>query len=218
MLSYFYGWKQISHNHEDLIELYGFETYSAIIKVIKERSLSAAHKKEYERKANAQKEQFKIGKQYKFEVTSKLDSVLQDMRVVLDKNGDEHPVLLSSEYFEGEYVICTVTGYSSKVIKGEVRKPYLNLVFERLFDDNKSIIRYKRTPEKWFGEVEGFDKHKCGKPFTCSCCGRDFPANKGVKVDLKEIYFCDECKKQIYTPSGRGWNGIIIYTPMGNKR
>lgn len=76
----------------------------------------------------------------------------------------------------------------------------------------------RKTPEQWHAEVRGYGKHKCGKPFICSCCGQSFSKNQGYRIDFKEIYFCFDCKKKIYKPSNKGWRGSIISIPMGNKR
>jgi hypothetical protein len=72
--------------------------------------------------------------------------------------------------------------------------------------------------ERWRSAVQGFGKHKCGKPFTCNCCGRNFPANAGVRVELKDVYFCNSCAGRIFEPAKRGNHHIVIPTPMGNKR
>ena len=77
---------------------------------------------------------------------------------------------------------------------------------------------YRKTPEQWYAEVGSYDKHKCGKPFICSCCGQSFSKNQGYRIDFKEIYFCFDCKKKIYKPSNKGWRGSVISIPMGNKR
>ena len=94
---------------------------------------------------------------------------------------------------------------------------YLLLDTPRIIQNEENEY-YIKGPNKWYGEVQELGKHKCGKPFTCSCCGRDFPANAGWRVDLKEIYFCNACAKKIYEPIGRGNRHFIISTPMGNKR
>lgn len=87
---------------------------------------------------------------------------------------------------------------------------------------SKSVPRpsqvYRKTPEQWHGEVASLGKHKCGKPFICSCCGGSFAKNQGYRIDFKEIYFCFECKKKIFKPSHKGWRGSVISIPMGNKR
>lgn len=77
---------------------------------------------------------------------------------------------------------------------------------------------FRKTPEQWHGEVGNLGKHKCGKPFICSCCGGSFAKNQGYRIDFKEIYFCFECKKKIFKPSHKGWRGSVISIPMGNKR
>jgi hypothetical protein len=77
---------------------------------------------------------------------------------------------------------------------------------------------YRKPPEQWRAEVGMYDKHKCGKPFVCNCCGRSFDKNQGYRIELKEIYFCFECKKKIFKPSHKGWRGSVISIPMGNKR
>ena len=126
-------------------------------------------------------------------------------------------------YYAGDRVSCKVTGVYSKILPSGEVIVNLRLTEPRRLKpptekDPDEPITYVKRPEQWYREVIDFGKHKCGKPFTCSCCGKDFLANQGVRVDFKEIYFCNSCKKLIYEPSGRGWAGRIISTPMGNKR
>ena len=152
--------------------------------------------------------------EYPFVVTGRF---VHNYRLVVDDYGNPHPINLPSAYREGETVICKVMDW--------VYDRDNSTVYLRLSQPHRSSVvpegepsRFLISPEQWHSEVDGLGKHKCGKPFTCNCCGRYYPANKGVRVDGKEIYFCDYCKKHVYMKSGRGWKGAIISTPMGNKR
>lgn len=75
----------------------------------------------------------------------------------------------------------------------------------------------RRGVEFWQAQVDGYDKHLYGGTAVCSCCGRSFGAKQGYRVELKDIYFCLDCKRLIYPKSGRGYMRIISI-PMGNKR
>ena len=84
-------------------------------------------------------------------------------------------------------------------------------------------LRYQTNlPER--KAIEIFEKmkelgfHKCGKAFTCSCCGESFDKYQGIVSDVKEIYLCNSCragqkKRERTTSSLR-----TISIPMGNKR
>ena len=69
-----------------------------------------------------------------------------------------------------------------------------------------------------FDTMKELGFHKCGKPFTCSCCGNDFEMNQGIVCDTRELYLCNQCrggqrKRERTTKSLR-----TISIPMGNKR
>lgn len=157
---------------------------------------------------------YKIGERYVFVVTGGKDS--NGLPTVKDSYGFEHSLITTVQYSFSDEVKCTVVEFCSKVVDNMARC-YLLLDTPRIIKKEDSI-GYINSPDKWYGEVQELGKHKCGKPFTCSCCGRDFPAFAGWRVDLKEIYFCNACAKKIYEPKGRGNRHFIIPTPMGNKR
>lgn len=231
--------KGVSHHSRELIQQYGQVEYSHIIQEVKQiqsqensksitseekarRALVQASRKKEEEKLQAR---FKQGARYAFIITKKMG--LSENSVVKDQYGDEHPIILPRRYEVDDKISCIVRGYQIKVSKnGQVAKSNLILDMPQKIPDRISLDsfcpipprHYKKSPSKWASEVEGLGKHICGKPFTCSCCGQSFPARKGYRIDLKEIYFCMDCKREIFPPSGRGWRGRIISTPMGNKR
>ncbi len=84
-------------------------------------------------------------------------------------------------------------------------------------DKQTGANAFRKTPQQWFREVDGFGKHIYGNSGVCSCCGGEFGPRKGWRVEFKNIYFCQSCKNKVYEPTGRGWLNII-YTPMGNKK
>jgi len=165
------------------------------------------------------KSHFLIDAEYVFIVTDRWFSDNQQ-RVVVDEYGNEHPANLTSRYRGGDKVVCRVLGYNSSTVDNGNNAAYLKLSQPRSIEiiPEGAPRHFVVSPEAWNREVDGLGKHKCGKPFTCSCCGRYFPANHGFRVDGKDIYFCNYCKKLVYMRSGRGWSGVVISTPMGNKR
>lgn len=155
---------------------------------------------------------------YIFIVTSESDGF--GHQIVEDESGCKHLLTgTNTHYSEGDKVRCTVKGFGNKPV-GTITSRYLVLSEPRIIHAESITVRlpYVKSPDKWFAEVGELGRHKCGKPFTCSCCKKRFPANAGWRVDLKEIYFCNACAKNIYEPQGRGNHHFIIYTPMGNKR
>ena len=92
--------------------------------------------------------------------------------------------------------------------------------------NDKSVLRRKNekpTPlekkAKSFVKIfEEYRLHKCGKPETCRCCGKPFATNKGYRVELKDWYFCADCKKLIssFIPK-KGKCARFISTPMGGQ-
>lgn len=180
--------------------------------------------KELRTKLSLLKSRFKENTRYAFIVKEKQHGTRWGR--VVDQYGMEHPVNMSSRYDVDDYITCNVFGYYAKVKEPNLVVVNLKLDAPRKLSSKLTPDEYVpeeaphfiKSPDKWYGEVIDLGKHKCGKPFTCSCCGKDFSANQGVRVDFKEIYFCNTCKRLIYEPSGRGWAGRIISTPMGNKR
>lgn len=75
---------------------------------------------------------------------------------------------------------------------------------------------YRKSADKWFTEVDGLGYHKCGTVFLCDCCGRRVEAGKGYRIDFREIYFCEQCKREIFRPKGHAYVKLI-YTNMGHK-
>ena len=87
-------------------------------------------------------------------------------------------MITTVRYSFGDEVKCTVIEYCSKV-GDKMSRCYLLLDTPRIIQKEENEY-YIKSPSKWYGEVQELGKHKCGKPFTCSCCGRDFPANAGT--------------------------------------
>ena len=163
------------------------------------------------------KDIYVVGERYLFVVASN-ERDNNGRQIVEDSFGVKH--ILSKEgtsYEIGTNVRCTVILISSEP-NPQTGNYCMYLDKPRVVGDKSQPIHYVKSPDKWYPEVQGLDKHKCGKPFTCSCCGRHFQANQGVRVDLKEIYFCNSCEKKVYLPQSRGRHAFIISTPMGNKR
>ena len=155
---------------------------------------------------------------YNFIATDERDEY--GYQLMEDESGQLHLLTGTTQrYAKGEKVRCTVKGFGHKPV-GKITGSYLVLSEPRKVVTERITVSipYVKSPDRWSAEVQGLGKHKCGKAFTCSCCGRSFPANAGVRVDLKEIYFCNSCARKIYEPVGRGNHHIFISTPMGNKR
>lgn len=231
--------KDISFHYQELSKRYGPVRYYRIIKMVKqleaEEDKGAKKARQMERIAKTKElitqererlcDQYKKGTRYAFIIAEKYSAPKKS--VLKDKFGKSHYLVLPARYDVGDIislVVRSVNVWAEKSGTGVRSQVELDLP-KKLPDDTElaSFVpipppRYKKSPSKWAQEVEGFDKHICGKPFTCSCCGRNFPARKGYRIDLKDIYFCMDCKREIYRPSGNGWSGRIIYTPMGNKR
>ena len=159
---------------------------------------------------------YSVGERYPFIVTGEKDK--DGYQLLRDQYGYEHPLTGTTvEYSRGDEVRCMVSGFS-QFANPTTGKGSLILTSPRIVNKEKDDVYYIRSPYRWHSEVQDLGRHKCGKPFTCSCCGRDFPANAGVRVDFKEIYFCNSCARKVYEPVGRGNRHVVILTPMGNKR
>ena len=159
------------------------------------------------------------GDRYTFTATGEKDA--SGGQILRGELGGFHLLEKSTAQYEyGDKVRCTVKGFSSyehDSLKGQ----YALLSEPRKITVESITVRYSgrsKSPSQWASEVQGLGKHKCGKPFKCSCCGQQFPMNAGFRVDLKEIYFCNACAREIYEPGKRGNSRFFISTPMGNKR
>ena len=200
---------------EELIAEYGRPYYNLLL----QKAIDIQHKTESNKEfVNSElktlKSLYQIGERYVFVVTGEKDP--NGLPTVKDSYGFEHSLITTAQYSFGDEVKCTVTEFCSKVGDNTARC-YLLLDTPRIIK-KEEYVSYIKSPDKWYGEVQELGKHKCGKAFKCSCCGRDFPAFAGWRVDLREIYFCNACAKKIYEPRGRGNRHYIITTPMGNKR
>lgn len=189
---------------------------------------------------------FPKGKEFAFSVIAVEKGKKKNTYILEDRYGERHHLITSKEFLQGETIICTVSGYSKRaaldnalVLDGDsarIKGMSSDAVFrvikhgesderaaledeEMVYGDNTApwIPSDRKGPEYWQTIVEGYDKHKCRKSFICDCCGRSFNANQGYRVELKDLYFCNQCKLLIYPKSGRGYVRIIS-TPMGNKR
>lgn len=174
---------------------------------------------------------FSVGSSYSFKVFSSTRQGNNVLTELVDKEHAHHKVFTKAVYPAGKEVRCEIKSIDFNqpigwqldlgvprliIIDKEPATPpkILESKDEKQTDDTPV---YKKSPGKWFREVDGLGYHKCGKAFTCNCCGRSFNAGQGYRIDLKEIYFCTECKKEIFKPSGRGYMSIV-YTNMGHKR
>ncbi len=162
------------------------------------------------------KKVYSKGERYLFVVTDVHDE--KGRQFVEDSLGIKHILTgASSIYATGDNVRCTVRDFSENQhpLTGNY---YLLLSLPRVANQTKAVPKYVKSPREWYPEVQGLDKHKSGRPFTCSCCGRDFPGRMGYRVDLKDVYFCISCSRKIFEPQERKSSPKLIYTPMGNKR
>lgn len=171
----------------------------------------------------ALKNRFKKGERYIFIATDERDA--HGYQIMKDEFGRRHLLIGTPTRYEcGIKVRCTVIGFGRKHVASITTK-YLVLseprkVVETERKTTTTTYSLSTIPPvvRGFSSVQGLGRHKCGKPFVCSCCGKSFPANAGWRVDLKDIYFCNSCARKIYSEEGRGNRHFIISTPMGNKR
>ena len=232
--------KKISHHSKELIEKYGQILYSQIIRSVKIIRLQENRKEEIKKNGDdslrvqgiirAEREKiasrYQKGGRYAFIITKKKFS--PENSTVKDKYGEKHLVVLPNRFMEGDRISCVVRDYTVRMNhkNGTVARSVLTLELPRKLPDKTEIDYYEPVPAKHYlispskiaDKVEGYGKHICGKPFVCTCCGGSFPARKGYRIELKEIYLCMDCKREVFQPSGKGWRGRIISTPMGNKR
>lgn len=71
---------------------------------------------------------------------------------------------------------------------------------------------------KWTDYMTTHKWHRYGNEGHCEICGHYFDVNKGWRVDMTDVLFCDECRKKIaeYKKKNKPYLKIIP-TPMGNK-
>ena len=163
------------------------------------------------------KSKYKVGKRYQYVITDVEDS--KGHQFVEDSYGIKHKLTgTKTRYLPGENVRCTVILISRE--QSAITKDYfLVLSHPRVVGQRENVVRkYVKSPAQWYSEVQGLDKHQSGRPFTCGCCGQDFPGRMGYRVDLKDVYFCKSCARKIFEPKERKTEPVLIYTPMGNKR
>lgn len=162
------------------------------------------------------KNTYTVGKRYLFVVTDEKDN--KGRQFVEDSFGIKHLITGTASIYEvGTNVRCTVIGISQEQ-NAITQNYFMTLSMPRVVGQNRTTVKYIKSPQQWYPEVQGLDKHKSGRPFTCSCCGLDFPGRMGYRVDLKDVYFCKSCARKIFEPRERKKEPVIIYTPMGNKR
>ena len=205
----------LREHSEELIATYGKPYYNLLVQEAVKIQRETRNLQEYAKdRLKSLQSNYEKGKRYAFVVTGRVDNA--GHQLVRDSFGDVHTLISDSKYSAGDEVKCTVSSFSS-TIKETLADCHLVLTSPRIVQQEEPV-HYLKAPSIWSGEVQDLGKHKCGKPFMCSCCGRSFPANAGWRVDLKDIYFCNSCAKKIYEPKGRGNRHFIISTPMGNKR
>ena len=159
--------------------------------------------------------QYEIGQRYKFTVTANKDDA--GRQVLKDEAGQRHILTSTQTYYsEGDEVTCTVISFPKRVGSNIPTSPMI-LGQPRLVITSDNYP-FAASAKRWALKVQGLEKHKCGKPFTCNCCGHNFPANAGVRIDLKDFYFCNACASQIFEPGKRGNHHFYISTPTGHKR
>jgi hypothetical protein len=170
----------------------------------------------------ALKNRFKKGERYIFIATDERDA--HGCQIMKDETGRRHLLTGTATRYEcGVKVRCTVIGFGKKPI-ATITTKYLVLSEPSKVSEveRKPTVTYSDSSVppvvRGFSSVQGLGRHKSGRPFTCSCCGKSFPGHAGWRVDLRDIYFCNSCARKIYEEKGRGNRHFIISTPMGNKR
>lgn len=159
------------------------------------------------------------GDRYLFTATGEKDAL--GGQIFRGELGGLHLLEKSSVQYEyGDKVRCTVKGFSSFEHDSLIGQYALLSEPRKIASESTSVwyFGHSKTPSQWAREVQGLGKHKCGKPFKCSCCGHQFPMNSGFRIDFKDIYFCNACARDIFEPGKRGNSRFFIPTPMGNKR
>lgn len=139
--------------------------------------------------------------EYPFTVMENTIDEKRGIRMVVDSYGNAHPAQVPSRAGTSENCVYTVTGFEIITEKSgqEVAIMRLSNPMRIAMAPAGSPSRFIHSPEYWQMKVDGLGKHKCGKAFTCHCCGRYFPANMGFRVDGEDTCFCNYCKRLIYS-------------------
>ena len=89
---------------------------------------------------------------------------------------------------------------------------------ESAIASERSEAPFNRKAAEIFDSLKASGFHKCGKHFVCSCCGKQYYMNQGIKSDTKELYLCNSCRGSMRKRERRSNSLYAISTPMGNKR
>ncbi len=89
---------------------------------------------------------------------------------------------------------------------------------ESVFDKDDPEPVFNRKAAEIFDSLKESGFHKCGKAFVCSCCGKQYYMNQGIKSDTKELYLCNTCRGRMRKRERKSNSVYAILTPMGNKR
>ena len=226
-----YGSKTgVSHHRNELIKQYGRPAYERIMAYVRQlrhemnNDVFANEHDRVESLLRRVEQRFARGGRYAFLVIDKKQS--PRFSRVLDCYGRWHPMILSNRFDIDDQISCLVVDHMVRLDKNG--HPVVSLVLDspQILPEGMDYLSYEPEPEPDYlqkpwelsQQLQGLDMHVCGKPFTCNCCGQDFPEKKGYKFDYKEIYLCNDCKKLAFPSEHKGWHGRIISTPMGNKR
>ena len=76
----------------------------------------------------------------------------------------------------------------------------------------------ERKAMEIFDKMKELGFHKCGKAFTCSCCGERYDKFQGIVSDVKEIYLCNSCRAGQKKRERTSNSLRTISIPMGNTR
>jgi hypothetical protein len=87
---------------------------------------------------------------------------------------------------------------------------------ERAVEQTEPV--FNRRAAEIFDSLKESGFHKCGKAFVCSCCGKQYYLNQGIKSDTKELYLCNTCRGRMRKRERKSNSVYAIFTPMGNKR
>ena len=167
---------------------------------------------------------YKQGESYLFTVKSCLKFPNCLKAELEDPYGLIHLINIPKVLPSGMMLKCRVRGFRPEAGIKEFLS--IKLPDLRELDRQKSLTddTRKAAPDISRKAMEVFDMmkelgfHKCGREFTCSCCGETYGPNQGIVCDVRQLYLCNQCragqrKRERTTKSVR-----TIPTPMGNKR